>query len=139
MALAHIRNGQIIRRYGESKGWVELENGSKASPPVAGFVSGNDKIVPIVEEITDTSTGPDTLSTRTETVEADRVLVATAIRDMTAQEITARDNANKDGEANSVQDVLIKVITNHENRIRTLEARPEVTEAQVRTFLRGLL
>ena len=139
MTLAHIRGGEIIKRYAESRGWVQLENGSWSSPPIEGFVSGNDKIVPIVEEVTDTSTGPDTVRTRIETVEADRVLVATAIRDMTAQEITARDNANKDGEANSVQDVLIKVITNHENRIRILEARPEVTEAQVRTFLRGLL
>ena len=139
MALAHIRNGQIIRRYGESRGWVKLENGSAASPPVAGFVSGNDKIVEIVEEVTDTSTGPDVIRLRTETVEADRVLVATSIRDMTAQEITSRDEVNKDSEAGSVQDVLIKVITNHENRIRALESLPAVTEAQVRTFLRGLL
>ena len=139
MALAHIRNGAIVKRFNEGKGWFQLEGGEWVSPPVSGFTNGNDKIVPIVEETTGVAPSPDTVRTRTETVEADRVYVETNYRAMTAQEITDRDEAAKDGEANSLQSVLLKVITNHENRIRALESRPSVTEAQVRAFLRGLL
>ena len=57
MKLAHIRNGQIIKQFPLGRGWVTLEDGRKVSPPVAGFVDGNDKIVPMVEEVQDTSTG----------------------------------------------------------------------------------
>ena len=89
MALAHIRNGQLIARYGDDgKGWVTLESGSKMSPPVVGTY-GNDKIVPIVEEYQDTSTG--TVRTITEDtgwqIEADRVYRLVTKRDMTAQEL----------------------------------------------------
>lgn len=96
MALAHIRNGSIVRRYADATGWITLEDGRKASPPVAGFVDGNDKVVPIEAETTDTSTGPNVVTTRETIVEADRVLDATTIRDMTAQEISDRDTAQAD-------------------------------------------
>lgn len=96
MALAHIRNGSIIQRYADEKGWITLEDGRKASPPVAGFVDGADKVVPIETEITNTSTGPDIVTTRATTVEASRVLDSTTIRDMTAQEISDRDTAQAD-------------------------------------------
>lgn len=134
MALAHIRNGAVIKRFSSERGWLTLEDGRYVSPPVEGFVDGNDRVVPVVEETVDNSTGPDVVRSRTETVEADRVLRTTTIRDMTAQELDDRLTA----EAN-IQRVLLKVITNHENRIRTLESRPQVTEAQVRDYLKGLL
>lgn len=102
MALAHIRNGSIIQRYAGEKGWMTLEDGRKASPPVAGFIDGNDRVVPVEAETTDTSTGPDIVTTRTTTVEADRVLDATLIRDMTAQEISDRDTAEADNAEASV-------------------------------------
>lgn len=96
MALAHIRNGSIIQRYAGEKGWITLEDGRKASPPVAGFIDGNDRVVPVEAETTDTSTGPDIVTTKTTIVEADRVVDATVTRDMTAQEITARNTAQAD-------------------------------------------
>jgi len=136
MALAHIRSGAVIAR--NVRGWIKCESGNWLSA-VAGAEDGNDKIVPVEREETGVPAGPDTVATTTETVEADRVLITVDRRAMTAQEITDRDNAEKDAQTNSVQDVLIKVITNHENRIRGLEARPTVTEQQVRNFLRGLL
>lgn len=96
MELAHIRSGAIVRRFNEAKGWITLEDGRMASPPVAGFVDGNDKIVVVEAETTDTSTGPDRVVSHTTTVEADRVLDATVIRDMTAQEISNRNTADAD-------------------------------------------
>lgn len=82
--LAHIRNGQIIQNYQSGKGWVTLEDGRKVSPPVAGFADGNDKIVPVVEETNDTSTGaaPTVSATGDWVVEADRVVRVTTISDM---------------------------------------------------------
>ena len=41
----HVRNGEFIQRFPTAKGWVTLENGNKVSPPVAGFVEGNDMVV----------------------------------------------------------------------------------------------
>lgn len=134
MALAHIRNGAIIRTYGSSQGWMTLEDGRQVSPPVEGFVDGADRVVPIVDETVDNSTGADVVRERTETIEATRVLRTTTVRDMTALELDARLDQRA-----SIQDVLLRVITNHENRIRTLESRPSVTEEQVRNFLKGLL
>jgi len=97
--LAHIRNGQLVTRYADDgKGWVTLENGSKMSPPVVGTY-GNDKIVPVVQESQDNSTG--TVRTITEDtgwqVEADRVYRLIAKRDMTAQELadaTTQENTS---------------------------------------------
>ena len=91
---ALVRNGAVIRKYSGEKGWVILEGGGKVSPPVLGYTNGNDNIVPVVEETNDTSTGSDIVTTRVETVEADRVLVVTTIRDMTAQELD-EDKTNR--------------------------------------------
>lgn len=135
MTLAHIRSGAIVKEYGGATGWVVLEDGRMVSPPVEGFEDGNDKIVPVVTETVDNSTGPETRRETSQVIEAARVLRTITIRDATAQEI---DNV-KTQEANSIQDVLLKVITNHENRIRALEGRPEVTEEQVKTFLKGMI
>ena len=98
MRVAHIRNGQIIKEFGQEKGWFELENGDKVSPPQNGFVNGNDKIVPMIEEVQDTSTGTvGRVSTDTGwQVEADRVYRLRTIRDKTPQEITADEEVLKD-------------------------------------------
>jgi hypothetical protein len=45
MQLAHVRNGEVIRRYSGAKGWVDLADGRKVSPPVLGFKDGPDEIV----------------------------------------------------------------------------------------------
>ncbi len=53
--------------------------------------------VPVVEETTDTSTGPDrVVSAWVETVEVDRLLRARTIRDKTAGELDAEDQARVD-------------------------------------------
>jgi hypothetical protein len=36
-------------------------------------------------------------------------------------------------------EVVLKVLLNHENRIRQLESRPSVSPAQFKTFLKGLV
>ena len=90
---SHIRNGVRLATFSSEKGRVQLENGGFVSPLVIGYVNGNDKIVEVVRETQDTSTGPDIVTTRTETVEANRVHILTEIRDMTAQEISDRRDA----------------------------------------------
>lgn len=66
--LAHIRNGVLIATFESDNGWLILENGDKTSPPRLGFVNGNDKVVPIVEEIIDESTGFVDVSTTEEII-----------------------------------------------------------------------
>lgn len=115
-ALAHIRSGQLIRQYrpspdGAYRGWVDLENGQRTSPPVDGMVNGNDKIVPVVEETQDTSTGPDTVKSDSGyQVEANRVYRLISIRDMTAQEIADRLLARASNAAGGDLAKLLKLI-----------------------------
>lgn len=93
-ARAHIRSGEIIRRYSGERGWFQLENGDSVSPPVIGYENGNDKIVAVETATVDNSTpGAETVSTGATTVEANRVLITTTIRDKTIQEITAERDA----------------------------------------------
>ena len=107
---AHIRNGVKLAMYVDERGRVKLENGGFVSPLVIGYINGNDKIVEVVRETDDTSTGPDIVTTRTETVEANRVHILTEIRDMTAQEIDDRDNARAVSEADQALAQLSKHI-----------------------------
>lgn len=91
---AQIRSGAVIRRFSQEKGWFTLENGDRASPPVLGYENGNDKIVPVETATVDNSTpSAETVSSTVETVEANRVLRTTTIRDKTVQEITDERDA----------------------------------------------
>ena len=136
MALAQIRNGEIIKRFAAEKGWFQLEDGRWASPPVAGFTSGNDKIVPVVEETNDTSTTDAKASSQTQTVEAERVLIVRTIRDRTAEEIETEKDVLILSEADQV---LGKVIFQLVNDVRQLRSQQPVTKAQFLTYLKGLL
>ena len=80
--IAHIRGGEIIRTYSEAKGRVDLENGDTVSPPKAGYVNGNDRIVPVVVVTVDNSTGGGARQATIETIEADRVLRTKTISDV---------------------------------------------------------
>lgn len=94
---AHIRSGQVIRFYADERGYMTLATGENISPIVLGYDNGTDKVVPVERETDDTSSGPDIVTTRSQTVEADRVHILTEIRDMTAQEIDDRDTAVAQG------------------------------------------
>jgi len=138
---ALVRNGAVIRRYSGEKGWVVLEGGGKVSPPVLGYTNGNDKIVPVVEETNDTSTGNDIVTTRVETVEADRVLVVTTIRDMTAQELADRtteqlDNATQQLGVDPALKALAQAVFEILNDVRTLSNQGPITKAQFVAWLR---
>lgn len=95
--LAHVRNGELIRLFRPDpndvyRGILSLENGGTASPPQEGYVNGNDKVLPVVEETSDSSTGPD--KHRTDSgyqVETDRVYRLITVRDMTQQELDDRE------------------------------------------------
>ena len=93
--LAHIRNGEVVRKYNDSRGRVTLENGDTVSPPVAGYINGNDRIVPIVEVTVDNSTTTRTNRATVETVEADRVLRILTISDMPIDDIRAGMSCSK--------------------------------------------
>lgn len=134
--LAHIRNGEIIKRYASERGWVALEKGGYASPPVAGFVHGNDRIVPIEEVTDDRSTTENKVTTVTTTVEETRCLVTRTIRDKTAQEL----DAEKDVMIASESDVLLaKALFQVVNQIRSLQSQPALTGQQFRTWLKGMI
>lgn len=107
MDRVHVRNGQVIARYNGEKGWLKLENGKKASPVVIGFVDGNDKVIPIVDDKIDNSTGSDVVAEVTTdwTIQTkpDRYYRLRTIRDKTATEIT--------NEAEEVKNQLQKYLT----------------------------
>jgi hypothetical protein len=93
--LAHIRNGKVIRKYNDGKGRVTFANGDTVSPPVAGYINGNDRIV-LVEEVTvDNSTTTRTNRATVETVEADRVLRTVTISDVSIEDIRAGTSCTK--------------------------------------------
>lgn len=88
--LAHIRSGAVLRRF-DNPEKITLEDGRRVHSPPAGFIDGNDKVVAVEVETSDTSTGSNTVTTLATTLEADRVLDAITIRDMTQQEIDDRN------------------------------------------------
>lgn len=93
MDRAHIRNGQIIKMFGGPSGYLVNEDGRRTdvSKIDIGWQLGNDRLVAVVEETQDTSTGADIVRTDTGyQIEADRVYRLITIRDMTAQEIADR-------------------------------------------------
>jgi hypothetical protein len=93
--LAHIRSGKVTRKYNDGKGRVTLENGDTVSPPIAGYINGNDRIVPIVEETVDNSTTARTKRATVETVEPDRVLRTVTISDIPIEDIRAVTSMKK--------------------------------------------
>ena len=92
--LAHIKDGQVIRTYHESKGRVTFENGSTVSPPAVG-VYGDEQLVPIVDVVVDNSTTARTTSASVDTVEADRVLRTLTISDIPIEDIRAGADIDK--------------------------------------------
>ncbi len=98
--------------------------------------------VPVVEETTDTSAGPDkVVSPWVETVEVARLLRARTIRDKTAGELDAEDQDRVDNLASmsGINRAQFLIAFNHENRIRTLEGAPSVTKAQFKNAVKGLI
>lgn len=83
----HVRNGVILGRYSGETGWIELENGSKVSPIIIGFVDGNDKVLPVREVVNNTGSGKYVKTQVVEEVLADEVVITTTITTMTPQEI----------------------------------------------------
>lgn len=134
--LAHIRNGKIIKRFSGKRGWFTCEDGAKCSPPTAGFVRGNDRIVPIEEVTEDTSTTDQKIATTQTTVEADRVIVTRTIRDKTAQELSDEQDVLI---ASAADQLLGKVIFQIANDVRELKGQKRITAQQFHTYLKGLI
>ncbi len=98
--------------------------------------------VPVVEEVTDTSTGTDkVVSAWVETVEVARLLRSRSIRDKTAGELDTEDQARVDtllinsGVIRALAQALFQV----NNRVRVLEGDSAITATQFKTFLKGLI
>ena len=143
---AHIRNGQLIRKYEGEKGKVLLEKmGEVAMPVVIGYVNGNDKVVPYKVVTKDTSTGADTVRTTAVVVGAKAVTETVTIRDKTAQEIEDEAAAEKDAELSFVDrdrssdKALAQAIFRVINAVRALEGKQPLTAAQFKTYLRSLM
>jgi hypothetical protein len=76
--------------YSGERGQITCESGAVISPIVVGASDGNDKVVPVnsgPEYTTDTSTGPETVTTTEVVVNADSVDIVTTIRDRSQTEI----------------------------------------------------
>jgi len=145
---AHIRNGQIIRKYTGEKGKVILEDGNIAMPVVLGYTNGNDKVVPYEVLTNDTSTGVDVVRTDTgDIVAPDNTGVARiiTIRDKTQAELDAEIEAQKESamdaleESNSRDKALAQAIFRLANDVRALEGKQPITPTQFRAYLKGLL
>ena len=98
--------------------------------------------VPVVEEVADTSTGPDkVVSPWVETVEVARLLRTRTIRDKTPAELGAEDRARVDRLLldSGVMRALAKALFLVVNDVRTLKGESTITAAQFRNFLKGLI
>ena len=98
--------------------------------------------VPIVEDVTDTSTGPDkVVSPWVETVEIARLLRTRTVRDKTPAELGVEDTARIDRLLldSSVMRALAKALFLVVNDVRTLKGEGTITAAQFKTFLKGLI
>ena len=96
--------------------------------------------VPVVEEVADTSTGPDrVVSPWVETIELTRVLRSRSIRDKTTNELDAEDVeiVNNALLKTSLMAAMLKWIFDAENRIRVLEGDSLITEAQFKTAIKN--
>lgn len=112
------------------------------APPLArgDLAPGKPWWVPLVTEVSDTSTTPHTVREVVITIEEARVLRSVTIRDKTAQEIDADRTAIVDGRfaaAGSIDRALAEIVFEQENRIRALEGRPAVTAAQFKTYIKN--
>lgn len=137
---AHIRNGALIGTYNGERGTIPLEGGGSASPVVLGYVNGNDKVVPIVVQNVDNSTGPDTKTSRVTDVQADQVVITITKSDMTPAELAAE----ADNDVNQFSRQFVKFVRNHENRLRLVENaalgtnKQPVSLSQVINYLKGM-
>ena len=94
--LAHIRNKTLIKTYPDEKGWVDLNSGQRASPPVAGFVDGPDKVVPVIERTIDNSTQSNTTKSRWTLVEENQVVMGITISDLPDADLSQRVRQKRD-------------------------------------------
>ena len=91
--------------------------------------------LPYVTEAVDSSTGPDKVfSTAAPVVEAERVVVVTTIRDMTAQEISTR----KDGELDASKALKVLLIVLWHTNKGTVPASALVSPSAFRTWVKSL-
>lgn len=144
--LAHIRNGQLISTAATyEKRKVPLANGDVVHSPPDGWTNGTDAIVPFVEQVDERGMTPgnvDVIRTATTTVEAKRVIRKTVVRDMTQAELDAREQAEKDGAANQLdnQRAILALATAlwHMNK-GTVPAQALTNPANFKTWFKSLL
>lgn len=111
-----------------------LKRRSLSNPPTLGPHPAAAKAywVIIEEEVVDTTTGDETVQTKTQTIEASRVLISIAQRDMDAAELAAKDAVTvaQLSQIGNIDYAQFEYLFDHENRIRVLESRPTITKAQ---------
>ena len=98
--------------------------------------------VPVEIVVTNTSSGPDkVISPWVDTVEVSRLLRTSTIRDKTAGEIDAEDQARVDRLLldSGVIRALAKALFALVNDVRTLKGDSTITATQFKTYLKGLI
>ena len=139
MDRAHVRNGQIIKMFNGPSGYLVVEDGRKTdvSRIDIGWSLGNDRLIAVVEEVQDTSTG--TIGVvKTDTgyqLEADRVYRLITIRDKTQAELDA------DADKEATQDLEFKTgkaMFRLANEIQALKGQQPLTVAQFKNWWKNL-
>lgn len=141
---AHIRNGEIIKTLSEERGWITLANGDHVSPPLVGdYGTGGDKVVPVIEENFDNSTGnvPTVLDDTGFVVEASRVYRSKTLRDMNQAELDAFNDTKAAKEADKVlgdiQRRALNVNLFLTNQLLAAHGNPALTLQQYVNLLNG--
>lgn len=123
MRYALIRPDNTIDRFGENiDPTVQTKTGWKWLSAPRASVPSYDSAIQVLE-------GPTITVGETEVTESYNV------RNKTTQEL----DADKDAKINSLEEIIFKILFNHENRIRTLAGQASVTQAQFRAAIKALL
>lgn len=89
MRMALIRGGKIVKEYTAGVGSVLWADGAVSMPvPSEVLVRGDQRLVPIVNEVVDNSTGPHKFSTVETLIGENRVLRTTTLTDAPAPDVT---------------------------------------------------
>lgn len=106
------------------------------SPTVAGWEDDNYKILPIDEIDPPFDGATQTQSEWQETIEADRVVRERTVTDKDQATIDAEADQRKEQQLDTVDFLLFRVAFEHENRVRVLEGKAEITAEQFRAALK---
>lgn len=109
--------------------------------PRENLASGKPYWVPVQDVVDDQSTGSETITMPPAVdIQVDKVVRTVVIRDKTAEEIEGDNQKMVDRiDLTGVERALAQAIFRLANDVRVLEGKDEITPAQFKNYLKGLL